>query len=283
MIKRLLTAVLGIPVTWYIIVTPMYNDLIYVIFFLIILVALSEEILVPIEKTLKAGLFLTRLSRFAPITIFASWAMVTSILPYNLYIAVYSTVIAVFFYLCGIQYVFFTRNYPKNMELFGALCFHFVTINVFMNSMFILKFYQPNGAALVLVFVFAWVSDAAGMFSGMLFGKRELSFLPSKKKTLEGYIGSFTVCILLGILYFFVLQGLFGLPFRWPLWKWVLFGIMMSFSANFGDLVESYFKRWAGIKDSGTIIPGMGGIFDTIDSALYSAPIGILFFLTYTP
>ena len=52
----------------------------------------------------------------------------------------------------------------------------------------------------------------------------------------------------------------------------------MSFGSNFGDLTESLIKRWTSVKDSGTLLPGMGGLFDTIDSPIFTAPIVWLFF-----
>jgi phosphatidate cytidylyltransferase len=88
----------------------------------------------------------------------------------------------------------------------------------------------------------------------------------SPKKTLEGLIGG--ICGTIGVAYVFALIY----PFL-PLVKMLILGLLVGAAAFVGDLMESAFKRQAGVKDAGSLIPGHGGILDRFDSALFTAPL----------
>ncbi|MGL5955788.1 MAG: phosphatidate cytidylyltransferase [Brevinema sp.] len=165
-------------------------------------------------------------------------------------------------------------------EIFTHLGFYFliyIILILLFPQLVLIKFRETNSWMIIILFTFCWISDAFGLFTGMLIGKHPLTMLPSKSKTIEGYIGSFMFTILLGILFYY-LQGVLYLPFQWSLNKWILFGFCISLSSNFGDLVESLIKRWCDKKDSGTLLPGIGGLFDAIDGQIFSVPIILLFF-----
>ena len=123
---------------------------------------------------------------------------------------------------------------------------------------------NSSGLNLTLTSCFLIVaSDIGSYFIGKSFGKRSLSPI-SPSKTIEGLIGGITCSILLAIFFAFLL--------KWsnPLLVGLLYGILISLMALVGDLIESMMKRDAKIKDSGTFLPGHGGILDRIDSYIFT-------------
>lgn len=125
---------------------------------------------------------------------------------------------------------------------------------------------QANAGLIIPIVLIAsiWVNDTMAYITGSLFGKRPLSSI-SPKKTWEGTIAGVILSVLV-ISYGF--NALIGVPFRLL--------IIISFSASvmgtFGDLLESKLKRLAGVKDSGTMMPGHGGFLDRFDSLLLATP-----------
>lgn len=140
----------------------------------------------------------------------------------------------------------------------------------------------PAGAWwLLVVLTGVWLADTGAYTIGSRIGRRQFSPRLSPKKTWEGYLG--------GIL--FASLGGAGFAFLWGLgagaaagitfWAGALIGLLVAVLTPLGDLGESMIKRQAGLKDSGNILPGHGGMFDRVDSWLWAAPIGyyaILFF-----
>jgi len=117
-----------------------------------------------------------------------------------------------------------------------------------------------------LLLITIWSIDTAAYYVGSAIGKHKLIENISPKKTIEGSIGgtfgAVIVCVTAKIFYFT----------NFSLVEAVMLGIVLSVSAQFGDLFESLLKRAGGIKDSGNLIPGHGGILDRIDSMLFAAP-----------
>ncbi|MBQ0050661.1 MAG: phosphatidate cytidylyltransferase [Treponema sp.] len=112
--------------------------------------------------------------------------------------------------------------------------------------------------------------DSVAWFFGVLFGKNNKGFIKaSPNKSVAGFIGGFAGSILSGIIGWLVLPEVF----TGSIVKVICLGIVMAFASIVGDLAESVLKRSAGIKDSGTIVPGRGGVLDSIDSIIFAAPI----------
>ena len=111
-----------------------------------------------------------------------------------------------------------------------------------------------------------WVGDTAAMFVGRKFGRRKLSPVVSPGKTWEGAAASALASVVLG----FALFNNFG-P-RMPWWMILALSVFGNVAGQFGDLAESAIKRGAGMKDSGTSLPGHGGWLDRIDSSLFAIP-----------
>lgn len=130
---------------------------------------------------------------------------------------------------------------------------------------------------LLLVLPSVWLADSGAYFVGRAFGRHRLSPRLSPKKTWEGYLAG----ILIGI------PGTAGLVYLWDIWagpdftitpsQGALLGFLLSALPTLGDLGESLIKRQAGMKDSGTLLPGHGGVFDRVDSWLWGALIGYYF------
>ncbi len=119
---------------------------------------------------------------------------------------------------------------------------------------------------LVTVLVIVWASDSAAYFVGRAIGRHKVLTHLSPKKSLEGFIAGITVPTLL-----LPLAGQILLPGRSVLFL-VVTGLVVSIAGESGDLLESMFKRGAGVKDTSQLLPGHGGILDRIDSLLTAFP-----------
>ncbi|MDE5573017.1 MAG: phosphatidate cytidylyltransferase [Muribaculaceae bacterium] len=137
--------------------------------------------------------------------------------------------------------------------------------------------YNTVGANLVLaMFIFIWVNDTGAFCVGTMFGRRRLFERISPKKSWEGFWGGLAFCIAFAVLFALVFDNFF---YNFPVNMFIGFAIVVSVFATFGDLFESLLKRTAGVKDSGKIMPGHGGILDRIDSLLMVGPICYCFLL----
>ena len=116
------------------------------------------------------------------------------------------------------------------------------------------------------MFVLIWTNDTFAYLTGRLFGRTKLFERISPKKTWEGTIGGIVFALAAGFCWSVWVSGL-------PLAFWIIVSPLVAFGAIFGDLFESQFKRQIGVKDSGNILPGHGGILDRFDAALMAIPI----------
>jgi phosphatidate cytidylyltransferase len=148
---------------------------------------------------------------------------------------------------------------------------------------------QASGAFLLLyLLLLVWAGDIFAYFVGRSLGRHLMSPRVSPKKTWEGALASMVASVGVGmLLYNYALpistallnahliekkDGLFALE-KAPLWPVILLSAAINIAAQLGDLVESLIKRGAGVKDSGTILPGHGGMLDRVDALLFAAPL----------
>lgn len=140
--------------------------------------------------------------------------------------------------------------------------------------------YRLSPHLLLILFILVWVNDTFAYLSGMAFGRHKLWERISPKKTWEGFWGGALFTVMVSTLCGWLFSGYFG-GFG-PLALGIT-GLIVSIAGTFGDLIESLIKRTCGVKDSGHLIPGHGGILDRIDSILLVIPVSvILFFLLYS-
>jgi len=138
---------------------------------------------------------------------------------------------------------------------------------------------EYSGLLMVAFFCIIWASDVGAYCFGMLFGQKSWSkkMCPaiSPKKSWAGFWGGMFMAMLAGAILYWT--GLF----TFPLWHCLIVSALMHGMGVLGDLFESLWKRAAGIKDSGNLIPGHGGLMDRFDSALFAIPTGYIYLLIF--
>ena len=138
---------------------------------------------------------------------------------------------------------------------------------------------EENGPSLlVFLFFVVWTGDVVALYVGRAFGRRKLAPSISPNKTWEGSAGSVAGSLLITLLLIFLANVLARHDFDWlsypgSAFRWLGLAFLLNVAAQVGDLIESAVKRGAGVKDSGKLLPGHGGILDRIDALLLAAPV----------
>ena len=132
------------------------------------------------------------------------------------------------------------------------------------------------------VFVFLWVNDTGAYCCGSLLGKHKLFPRVSPGKSWEGSIGGGVFVLAAAALVWYLTDTYDMNPTGMGMWEWMGLGLTVVVFGTWGDLVESLFKRTLGIKDSGNILPGHGGMLDRFDSSLLAIPAAVVYLFTIT-
>ena len=132
------------------------------------------------------------------------------------------------------------------------------------------------------VFVFLWINDSGAYCCGSLFGKHKLFPRVSPGKSWEGSIGGGVFVIAAAVLVWYLTDTYDMNPTGMTVFEWIGLGLTVVVFGTWGDLVESLFKRTLGIKDSGNILPGHGGMLDRFDSSLLAIPAAVIYLFTIT-
>lgn len=184
-------------------------------------------------------------------------------------------------YLLLILYLMITELYLKRRnpignwaysmlsQLYVALPFALLNVLAFQNSP-TTSSVTYNPILPLSIFVFIWLSDTGAYCVGSLIGKHRLFERISPKKSWEGSIGGgvFSIASSLVFAHFFPIMSY---------WQWAGLAIVVVIFGTWGDLTESLMKRQLGIKDSGNILPGHGGMLDRFDSALMAIPAAVVY------
>ena len=199
-------------------------------------------------------------------------------------------------YLLTVIYLFcsglFTRNedpihdwaYAMMSQMYIALPFSCLTILAFRGygdtGMVVYNMLLP-----VSIFVFLWINDTGAYCTGSLLGRHKLFPRVSPGKSWEGSIGGAVFVLLVAVLVSYidenaVLASMGAMPTGLNMLEWMGLGLTVVVFGTLGDLVESLFKRTLGIKDSGNILPGHGGMLDRFDSSLMAIPAAVVYLYT---
>lgn len=185
----------------------------------------------------------------------------------NLFLLVFTLIVSI---KC-LHFLFFSNKtqidtFSKYLFLLGYIIFPFLIITKIP-----LGKYGYNPKIMISIFILIWTNDTFAYIVGKSLGKNKLYEKISPKKTIEGFLGGLVFSILASLIVSkFFIQG--------SLFIWLIIAIIISFIGTIGDLIESKFKRIAGVKDSGTIMPGHGGILDRLDSIIFVIPFVYLFY-----
>lgn len=161
----------------------------------------------------------------------------------------------------------------KYLYLLGYIILPFVFIT---KISFGVKEYNPK--IIIGLFILIWTNDTFAYIVGKSIGKHKLLERISPKKTIEGFIGGILFALFAGFLiskFFIQANPRFS---QKSILIWCSIALIVGVMGTIGDLIESKFKRIAGVKDSGSIMPGHGGILDRLDSVIFVAPFVFLFY-----
>ena len=162
----------------------------------------------------------------------------------------------------------------------------------------ILRSYRNGALYLLCVMLLVWVGDVAAYYVGRTIGRHKLAPRVSPGKSWEGAVASVVAAVMLAMVLFRYVGPIWNALHRIHLTSWHsvvaqempafapaqwwmagLFAVCINVAAQLGDLVESALKRGAGVKESGTLLPGHGGVLDRIDALLFAVPVGWLFYV----
>ncbi|MCP4460254.1 MAG: phosphatidate cytidylyltransferase [Cytophagales bacterium] len=149
------------------------------------------------------------------------------------------------------------------------LCLGYVVIPLSLLSFVVFFRYQYNPYLVVALLFIIWCMDTGAYFTGISIGKHKLFEKISPKKSWEGAIGGFLFAVCASWIFSLYLDQL-------SLWQWLFMGAVIAVTGILGDLVESFIKRVAATKDSGSSLPGHGGFLDRFDSLIFSIPFYLL-------
>ena len=194
-------------------------------------------------------------------------------------------------YLITVVYLMITELYAKNpdpihtwaytmmSQMYIALPFSMLGVLAFRGSH---EGVVYSWVAPLSVFVFLWINDTGAYLCGSLLGKHKLFPRISPGKSWEGSIGGFVFVSAIAVLIWHLAESYGYNDLSLNAYEWVGLGLVVAVFGTWGDLVESLFKRTIGIKDSGNILPGHGGMLDRFDSSLMAMPAAVVYLYTLT-
>lgn len=262
MLTRIITGIVGIALAAFII---MQGGWLYAVFAILLSFAAWHEYASAFDHL---GKPLARLAGFVAVSLFgtAAWLWGSA-----WFIAIATFAVLLVF----TEAVFRHRTFAVDQACFSiagivyvGFCFAHLILLRFMAPDVVLA--TPVGdmtlgcAFLWVMFLGTWSSDTFAYFAGSFFGKHKMCPAVSPKKTVEGFLGG-----LVGTTAVVTALGC-ALDFSVPLMA--LLGVLLAITATVGDLAESIIKRYTGVKDSGRLIPGHGGVLDRFDSVMFTAP-----------
>jgi len=190
-----------------------------------------------------------------------------------------------------------SRALPDSASSFLLLPY----LGIPLGTMIRARSHEDGALVILFLMLLVWCGDIAAYYVGRAIGKHKLAPRISPGKTWEGAIASVVAAVIVGLLLFHYINPIAdacrgvhllvdsasissrvlgeSLAFSIaPIWFVVGLAVCVNVAAQLGDLVESALKRGAGMKDSGTLLPGHGGVLDRIDALLFALPVGLLFY-----
>ncbi|HEY8910541.1 MAG TPA: phosphatidate cytidylyltransferase [Desulfosporosinus sp.] len=172
--------------------------------------------------------------------------------------------VMVFWLLIGLGRLALT--YPKTLLPEAGFNLLSIFYTVLLSYLYLLRQLPRGMEWAFFAILLVWATDTGAYLIGRQFGRHLLAPHVSPKKTVEGSLGGLMFSIIVAIVFWRIIGGTSWIPY-------IFFGVVIGISAQVGDLFESALKRSAGVKDSGMLIPGHGGILDRFDSLIFALPL----------
>lgn len=201
-------------------------------------------------------------------------------------------------YLLTIVYLFVSGIYiktkdPVNDWAYAMMSQMYIALPFSCISILAFRGIVPTGEVAynmllpLSIFIFLWMNDTGAYISGSLLGKHKLFPRISPGKSWEGSIGGGIIVLIVAALLSWIdsnqfLASLGAMETGMSIIEWMGLGLVVVIFGTLGDLVESLFKRTLGIKDSGNVLPGHGGMLDRFDSSLMAIPAAVIYIYTLT-
>jgi len=252
--ESIIRAISGLLYISILVVSILSSEFIFIsLFFLIGFVCLLE-----LEKLL-------RLKSYALYAVHALFFILFSYIKFDANATLVLLCITIFVNLFLAKDLLFIKKIPVfEKKKYIILIFYLISSMIFLTLIPTYSgTFRPE--LIVGVFVLIWTNDTFAYIVGKNFGKNKLYKQISPNKTIEGFIGGMIFSCIAG---YFIYYFTHYLNFQ----SWLGMAIILSIFGTIGDLIQSKFKRQAGVKDSGKLMPGHGGLFDRLDSIIFSSP-----------
>ncbi|MEA2087460.1 MAG: phosphatidate cytidylyltransferase [Candidatus Caldatribacteriota bacterium] len=182
-------------------------------------------------------------------------------------------IIITFLIILTFIFQLFKKDYSKVLAEISITIFGSIYLGYLFSFMLKIKDLPNGNYFLISLLIITWANDIGAYLIGTIFGKNKIFPKISPKKTVEGSIGGTIVSIATTV----ALKNWLNLTIN----ELISLGLIIAIAAQLGDLFESVLKRGSGIKDSGTLIPGQGGILDCVDSLIFTAPVFYYYIISY--
>lgn len=169
-----------------------------------------------------------------------------------------------------IYYLYSKSEYSWESLVKSVFACVYISLPLVLLNLLHLQSGSFNFSIVLILFILIWINDSFAYIFGLLLGKHKLFKRISPKKSWEGFFGGLLSTL---IATFFLSKFYPSLN----VYEWLIFGLLCALAGVYGDFIESMLKRSANVKDSGSILPGHGGILDRIDSLLFVGPVIYLY------
>ncbi|MCM4155915.1 phosphatidate cytidylyltransferase [Gramella sp. AN32] len=263
--ETVIRTVSGLLYTAILVASILSSELIFILLFYL----LSLVCLVEMQKLL-------HLKSYALYLVQALLFYLFSFLKFNQNATMLLLLITIFVNLFLVKDLLIIKKIPVfEKKKYIIIIFYLISSTIFLTLIPTIQgTFKPN--LVIGIFFLIWTNDTFAYLVGKNFGKTKLYEKISPNKTIEGFLGGLVfTCIMSYLIYYYT-------KFLYP-GVWLGMGVIISIFGTLGDLIQSKFKRQAGVKDSGKLMPGHGGLFDRLDSIIFASPFvyAYLYLLNY--